>query len=107
MTVYQRISVTEAHELLTSGAAVADIRDADSYAAGHLPEARHLTNENLQEFIESSDLDTPLVVCCYHGNSSQMAAQFLIERGFENVYSLDGGYEAWERIYPGECERSP
>ena len=40
-------------------------------------------------------MDTPVLVYCYHGISSQNAAAFLIERGFETVYSLDGGFEAW------------
>ena len=35
-----------------------------------------------------------------HGNSSQPAAQFLYEKGFEQVYSLDGGFEAWQALFP-------
>ncbi len=43
------------------------------------------------------EFDTPVIVCCYHGISSQQAAQFLIHQGFEEVYSLDGGFEAWRK----------
>ena len=39
--------------------------------------------------------DRPLVVYCYHGHSSQMAARFLVDQGFTEVYNLEGGYEAW------------
>ena len=39
--------------------------------------------------------DKSIIVCCYHGNSSQSAAEFLVKSGFNDVYSLDGGYEAW------------
>jgi thiosulfate sulfurtransferase len=42
----------------------------------------------------------PVIVCCYHGVSSQQAAQFLIHQGFENVYSMDGGFEAWRKELP-------
>ncbi len=34
---------------------------------------------------------------CYHGISSQGAAQYLVNQGFEEVYSVDGGFEAWHR----------
>ncbi len=34
---------------------------------------------------------------CYHGISSQGAAQYLINQGFDAVYSVDGGFEAWHR----------
>jgi thiosulfate sulfurtransferase len=35
------------------------------------------------------------LVYCYHGHSSQSAAEHFVENGFANVYSLDGGYTAW------------
>jgi thiosulfate sulfurtransferase len=47
---------------------------------------------------------TPVVVCCYHGNSSQSAAQFLVEQGFTEVYSLNGGFEQWKVSYPQHCQ---
>ena len=45
--------------------------------------------------MQQTDFETPVIVCCYHGISSQQAAQFLIHQGYDEVYSLDGGYEAW------------
>lgn len=103
MDQYQRISAQEAKALLEAGAALADIRDEQSFSRGHISGAQHLGNHNMQPFIESNDLDLPLVVYCYHGNSSQPAAQYLIERGFEQVYSLDGGFEEWHRCFPDTC----
>jgi len=40
-------------------------------------------------------MDKPVVVVCYHGMSSQSAASYLNEQGFDDIYSLDGGYSAW------------
>ena len=92
---FQRINVEQARELIAQSALVVDIRDAHSFANGAIPGALHLSGDNVEEFIRSSDQSRPLVVCCYHGNSSQGAAQFFAERGFEQTFSLDGGYEAW------------
>ena len=75
---------------------VLDIRDRHSFDSGHINGAMHLSPENISNFIDENDFDTPIVVCCYHGNSSKSAAQFLAEKGFKDVCSLDGGYEGWK-----------
>ena len=36
-----------------------------------------------------------LVVYCHHGVRSWHAAMFLEQQGYSNVYSLEGGIEAW------------
>lgn len=92
---FQRINVEQARELIAANALVVDIRDAHSFASGAIPGALQLNGDNVEEFIQSSDQSKPLIVCCYHGNSSQGAAQFFAQRGFEQTFSLDGGYEAW------------
>lgn len=101
---FQRIDCAQALKLIEEQqATVADIRDEASFERGHIDSACYLSNHNLQQFIEENDPDTPLVVCCYHGNSSQSAAAYLAERGFEQVYSLDGGFEAWRQQFPDRC----
>ena len=74
---------------------VVDIRDIQSFNAGHISGAVHLTNDNLAAFCSSTNQSLPLVVCCYHGNSSQGAADYLNEQGFSETYSLDGGFSCW------------
>lgn len=106
MTEFQQIDCQQAQQLINDGAAVADIRDPESYNSGHIPNAQHLDNQNLQQFIDNADLDAPLVLVCFHGLSSQSAAQFMIERGFDQVYSLAGGYEAWKQQFPQLCSRT-
>lgn len=94
---FKRISVADAQELMAAKPAtqVIDIRDEESYGQGHIPRARHIHSANMQDFLAEADMDQPLVVCCYHGNMSQSAAAFFAEQGFDESYSLDGGYEAW------------
>ena len=75
---------------------VLDIRDRQSFDSGHISGAIHINSDNVNNFIDENDLSTPIVVCCYHGNSSKSAAQLLVDNGFEDVYSLNGGYEGWK-----------
>jgi len=102
MTEFKRIPPQEAQALREQGAVVVDIRDQPSYAAAHIRGAKHLDNVNIADFIRAADLDAPLIVACYHGNSSQSAAAYLISQGFSDVYSLDGGFELWRATYPAE-----
>ncbi|GHA13485.1 thiosulfate sulfurtransferase GlpE [Oceanisphaera arctica] len=98
MEQFAHISVAEADTLLSGGRArLVDIRDPQSFALAHAEGAFHLTNDSLVSFTNEVDYETPVVVMCYHGVSSQGAAQYLINQGFEEVYSLDGGFEAWRR----------
>ncbi len=105
METYQCINIEQAAQLIAEGAVVADIRDPESYSQNHIHGATHLANDNLHTFIQQADLDVPLIVCCYHGFSSQSAAQLLIQQGFDQVYSLDGGFEAWQAAKPDQCSQ--
>ena len=96
---WQQISATEFHQNWQDWQLV-DIRDLNSFNQGHIPGSINLTNENLQSYIDESDLDKPLAVICYVGNSSKGAAEFLSKAGFNDVYSLDGGLSLWRTLYP-------
>ncbi len=102
MSDFKRIAAEQAHLLRTQGAVVVDIRDPQSFALGHISGSQHLDNHSLADFIARADLDAPLIVACYHGNSSQGAAAYLVGQGFSEVYSLDGGFEHWRSRYPDE-----
>lgn len=98
---FQRIDVDHAAELLQRDDVLRfDVRDPASFDTAHLPGARHLTQRNLSEIIAGTTKRTPILIYCYHGNASQEYAQTFSDFGFAEVYSLDGGYEAWRQRYP-------
>jgi len=97
---FKRIDVQEARALLNAapenGLQIVDIRDEQSFANGHISSALHIDNNSVQPFVENADTSKPLLVYCYHGNTSQSAAAYFGEQGFEEAYSLDGGFSDWE-----------
>ncbi len=98
MDQFKHIDVHGALQLMKErDAKMADIRDPQSFAVAHAKEAFHLTNDSIVGFMEEVEFDQPILVMCYHGISSQGAAQYLVNQGFEEVYSVDGGFEAWHR----------
>lgn len=104
MEQFECLSIEQAHERWQHSGVMVDIRDAQSYAAGHVPQAVHLTNETLADFVREAELDHPVMVMCYHGISSRNAAQYLLSLGFDAVYSVDGGFEAWQQHYPADVD---
>ena len=101
MSDFRRIPIDQAQAMLAAGdCQLADIRDEQSYQLGHIEGAVHLSNHNLQQFVEDADPDKALIIYCYHGNSSQSAAQYFVEKDFTEVYSMDGGFEEWRQRYP-------
>ncbi|MDP5137311.1 thiosulfate sulfurtransferase GlpE [Rheinheimera baltica] len=101
MSDFQHISVADTAKLLADGKVViADIRDEQSFAGGHIEGSYHLTNGSLTGFMQQVEFEQPVVVVCYHGNSSQGAAQYLAQQGFEQVFSMDGGFESWRSQLP-------
>lgn len=99
---FQRISVKEAKSKFFNNdgfpeekVKILDIRDEKSFGEGHINHAQHIDNTNIMEFVQVTDFDESIIVYCYHGITSQGVAAHMADQGFEDVYSLDGGYEAW------------
>ncbi|HLD16826.1 MAG TPA: rhodanese-like domain-containing protein [Coxiellaceae bacterium] len=93
---FKLISLQDAESLMENKSTViADIRNSESFTKGHIPNAINLLGENLSAFCAETNKSAPIVVYCHHGISSQAVAEHLSLQGFTNVYSLQGGYEAW------------
>jgi adenylyltransferase/sulfurtransferase len=75
-----------------------DIRERDEFAQGHLPGAVFIPRGFLELQIEQVQVDRarPLVLYCAGGVRSALAARNLKEMGYEQVYSLVGGFNGWK-----------
>lgn len=90
-----------AHEDFT----LVDVREESEFAAGKIPSAIHLSKGIIERDIEKTipDATRKLVLYCGGGFRSAMAAENLQKMGYENVYSMDGGWTAWKNAgYPTE-----
>jgi thiosulfate sulfurtransferase len=97
---YKCLSVDEVKVMIESSVVtLVDIRDALSYRKGNITGSHNITGDNAEEFISTTDKEIPLIIYCYHGNDSKWAADFFSSKGFERVYSMDGGFEKWQEKY--------
>jgi rhodanese-related sulfurtransferase len=79
-------------------AIVLDIRDGGEYKSGHIPAARHIPANNVQNRLNELQKfkDKPIIVCCSSGVSSEGVCALLKKNGFTTVHSLKGGLPAWQ-----------
>jgi rhodanese-related sulfurtransferase len=75
-------------------AALLDVREADEWAAGHAPGARHLPMSELTARLDELPDDDPLYVVCRSGGRSARVVQYLAAQG-HNAVNVDGGMQAW------------
>lgn len=80
------------------GAQVIDVREDIEYRAEHIPGTSHLPLLELsEEKVTHLKRDKPLYIVCKSGFRSQKAAEKLMHFGFNQVYVLEGGLDAWKQ----------
>jgi ankyrin repeat protein len=94
---YQDIQASELDPFLNREALVViDMRDAATQAAGQLPCAQPPSDALISALARRRGQAPPVLVYCYHGNSSRDLCAFLSQFGLPEVYNLAGGWAAWE-----------
>ena len=97
---YRQIYREEAAELMAREAClVVDVRRPDEFAAGHIPGAINVPNEEIRDEAPEAlpDRERLLLIYCRNGNRSKQAAGKLADLGYTNVCEF-GGVNTW----PGE-----
>ena len=107
-TPFRRIDIQEAAALLSrSDLLVLDARDAGSFDKSHIDGAQRVSSAHLSAVLSATAKLQPILIYCYHGNASREYAQTFSDFGFSEVYSLDGGYEAWRTRPPANGSPAP
>ena len=79
------------------GAALIDVRTAEDFAKGSIPQAKHLPLETLQASPENAGKkDKPIILMCQSGVDATKAAHILRKAGFTKIFSLQGGLTGWQ-----------
>ena len=93
------VSVAEAEQAIRDASVLVDVREADEFAAGHLPGAVHISRGMLEfRFSGMPALlprDIKVVLYCKTSGRAALAGVALQEMGYLNVLNLAGGFDAW------------
>ncbi len=88
---------------------IIDVRESAEYSQGHLPDAinfpRGVLEVKLHTHPDFKDEESPLdemnkksiYLYCQSGGRSALATESLLRMGFNHVYSMAGGFDAWKK----------
>jgi rhodanese-related sulfurtransferase len=107
----KQLPVTEVRQWASAAAAdgeplLLDVREPweVQLAAIRIPEAStlNLPMGQIPQRLAELDPAQPILCICHHGMRSAQVVAFLERAGFESVYNLAGGIDAWStRVDPG------
>ena len=90
------LSTLQATQLINSrNPQVVDIRNAEDFAKGSLPNARNIPAAKVAERVGELKKDKPVLLVCATGTSAGRTAALLRSQGYGDVYVLGGGLAAW------------
>ena len=72
-----------------------DVREPLEREIVTLPGTLAIPMREIPARLSEIDRSRPIVVMCHHGGRSRQVAAFLLANGFEHVFNLDGGIDAW------------
>lgn len=96
-TGQSQVSASDAVRLMNKGALVIDVRKADSFANGHIVNARNIELGAIESDpgIVKKQKNKVLITVCDNGLQANKAAALLRKAGYENVFSLKSGLAGW------------
>lgn len=119
--IYKTLYPKDLNEFLISnpGTLLIDVRSPGEYSdtsrygslnIGRLKNAINIPIDSLEKQLSKleSEIDRPIIVYCSHSQRSRRVSKTLVEKGFKNVYNLNGGMswmiQAETVDFPGKQE---
>lgn len=92
------ITPEQALAMQADGALLIDVREPDEHALGLPVNALAVPRANLEldpsNYIR--DFKGPLLLFCGSGRRSMLAGEALLQKGYRNLFNVDGGYQRWK-----------
>jgi rhodanese-related sulfurtransferase len=87
-------------ELLNDDATVVDVREPFEFKKGHIANAINIPFGKFDQQIDRLETrkSDPVVVTCKTGSQSSQVCKKLCKSGFQRVYLLQGGMQAWQDL---------
>ena len=99
-TRIREVTVAETRDHLAADDSVKliDVREDNEWQAAHAAGAIHLGKGIIERDIEATvpDKSTEVILYCGGGYRSALAADVLQQMGYTNVFSMAGGWKAWQ-----------
>ncbi len=93
------VDPADAVRLINNDGIVLDLRSNEAYSRGHIVNAKSIPFDELDAHRNKINAfkNKPIVAVCEAGTTSTRAVASLRSSGFESVYGLKGGMNAWNQ----------
>jgi rhodanese-related sulfurtransferase len=97
---YKNITATELKGKLDAGdrPVLLDVREPWEFELASLEGSKLIPMSQLEERFTELDPASETVVICHHGNRSSYVTQAFQRAGFEKVFNLEGGLDAYSFV---------
>ncbi len=91
-----QVSYEEAKQLIDDGKVqVVDVRTAEEYAEGHIPDAVNIPLQDIESRLDELDASQAYLLVCRSGSRSAQAQSLLEQQGYTLTYNMLGGMTEW------------
>ena len=97
-TTFKNINIDKLEVLINENdVKLIDVRRPSEFNDGHIENAINIDyyDGNFSKSFDNLDKSQIIVLYCKSGRRSSKSAVKLVEKGFNNVYNLKGGFEVW------------
>ncbi|WP_413307469.1 rhodanese-like domain-containing protein [Bacillus sp. 1P10SD] len=93
---YRNVSSVEAKKLIDKKEVVVlDVRTPEEYQEGHIPHAKLVPLQELENSLNELEKEKPYLVVCRSGTRSAQASEILKSNRFSKIYNMTGGMNTW------------
>ena len=91
------LAPAELQERLASSEAplVIDVRKPVEFGIAHIPGAKNIPLDEIEDRLDECRNDNGVLIYCINGARTRQAEPLLYNNGIENVYHLEGAFQAW------------
>ena len=98
MKKFKSINVADSERLIAEQQPmILDCRDLKDYKQAHIESAMHVHEQLRDTLLQKGDKQRPLLIYCYYGHASEHMAEMFGDFGFQQVFSLAGGFADWKQ----------
>jgi rhodanese-related sulfurtransferase len=95
----QEIALVNADQAIRQADVLIDVREGEEFAAGHIPEALHMSRGTLEFRVaghpKCQSSEARIILYCKTSGRAALAGAALLDMGYSNVSLLAGGFDAW------------
>ena len=95
-----QMTVTELQQRLKESSnnfVLVDVREPWELEVCSFPDALEIPMGQVPARVDEINPDQDVIIVCHHGIRSQRVAYYLQNVGFENLFNVRGGIDAWAR----------